>query len=497
MKKINKYIIFLIPLLIIIFGFFLYNYNMDNIEEFRPNLIIQGDIESPLTNNELNKLDKHEINYENTSLNVYNLSEIMKKAEPVSNDYDIVYTGTDGLKARISGKNINNSYLNFSKTNGWEVINKNHPSSSNVKLLESITVVSNDKNINDVVTIINSDKNIMKKTHGDLLSGTYKNLSVFEGASVKKIDKQKNEVEVFTTKKVIRIDDYIENENSKRTLIYNNKGEILKDNNGYIEFDNKAINYINPEKNIEFKNIKGVVLNAPVKSNKDAFYDSIYYLENNQKVLVILLDGFGYHQYQYCLENGITPYLGSLSKANKVLTSFKPVTNTGLAAILTGKDPAQNGVYNRDFKDLKTEDIFMKAKKLNKKSVYIEGNIKILNTTIEPNLNPDINKNDSTDDEVYNETIKQLDSNFDLIFAHFHGIDDAGHSYGPYGKKTIEVIKQTDQYLKEISSNWNGKIIITSDHGMHQVENYGDHGSLLYQDMFVPYLITEGGLTNE
>jgi hypothetical protein len=470
---------------------------MDNIEQFKPNIIIQGDIEFTLTKENLNDLDRRKIDYKDSSLKVYSLKEVISKAGPVSNNYDIIFKGTDGLKARISGENISNSYLNFSNTNGWEVINKNHPSSSNVKLLESITVVSNDKNINDIVTIINPEQNLMKKTHGDLLSGSFTELSVFEGASTKKIAGHDNEVEVYTSKKTIKVNDIVKNVNSERILIYNDKGEILKDNNGYIEFNNKNINYINPNKNIEFNNIKGVITNAPINSNKDAFYDTLYYLENNQRVLIVLLDGFGYHQYQYCLNNNITPYLGSIAKANQVLTSYKPVTNTGLAAVLTGKDPVQNGVYNRSFKELKSEDIFMKAKELNKKSVYIEGNIKILNTTIEPILNPDLNNNDNTDDEVFNEIMMQLNLNNDLIFAHFHGIDDAGHSYGPYGMKTMEVIKKTDQYLKEISNNWDGKIIITSDHGMHQVGNHGDHGNILYQDMIVPYVITEGSLINE
>ncbi|HMA59664.1 MAG TPA: hypothetical protein VKN64_05160, partial [Halanaerobiales bacterium] len=67
----------------------------------------------------------------------------------------------------------------------------------------------------------------------------------------------------------------------------------------------------------------------------------------------------------------------------------------------------------------------------------------------------------------------------------------------PFGDKTIDVIKKTDDYLKQLAQNWDGKIIITSDHGMHSTKEGRDHGSVLYQDMFVPYLITEGGNSNE
>jgi hypothetical protein len=37
-------------------------------------------------------------------------------------------------------------------------------------------------------------------------------------------------------------------------------------------------------------------------------------------------------------------------------------------------------------------------------------------------------------------------------------------------------------------------VIITSDHGMHSTDTGGYHGVFRYEDMIVPYIITEGGI---
>ena len=48
--------------------------------------------------------------------------------------------------------------------------------------------------------------------------------------------------------------------------------------------------------------------------------------------------------------------------------------------------------------------------------------------------------------------------------------------------------------MEEIIQQFKGKIIITADHGMHELLDYGDHGDFRYEDLFVPYIIVEGGL---
>ena len=58
----------------------------------------------------------------------------------------------------------------------------------------------------------------------------------------------------------------------------------------------------------------------------------------------------------------------------------------------------------------------------------------------------------------------------------------------------MERIKTTDSYIEQLASEWDGKIIITSDHGMHDTEEGGNHGEFMFEDMVVPYILTDGGL---
>jgi len=106
-------------------------------------------------------------------------------------------------------------------------------------------------------------------------------------------------------------------------------------------------------------------------------------------------------------------------------------------------------------------------------------------------LNTDENFNGTCDDEILERTLKCLGGEEKLIMVHFHGIDDAGHTFGDLQFGTMEAIKRTDGYIKDLISTWSGVVIITSDHGMHSTPQGGSHGSFLYQDMVVPYILID------
>ena len=105
----------------------------------------------------------------------------------------------------------------------------------------------------------------------------------------------------------------------------------------------------------------------------------------------------------------------------------------------------------------------------------------------------DSNGDGFTDDEVFISTLDAIDKDYNLIFAHFHGIDDSGHFFGDLSSETMEFIAIIDGYVEELATNWDGKVIITSDHGMHTTEDGGDHGQFRYTDMIVPYITFTGG----
>jgi len=107
----------------------------------------------------------------------------------------------------------------------------------------------------------------------------------------------------------------------------------------------------------------------------------------------------------------------------------------------------------------------------------------MIQTSLAPALSLD-------DAEVYANARKALEDGADLLFAHFHEIDDISHQYGPAARQTMKKIREVDGYVHSLAEGFGGRVIIAADHGQHGTEDgYGSHGEFLREDMVVPYLI--------
>jgi hypothetical protein len=263
-------------------------------------------------------------------------------------------------------------------------------------------------------------------------------------------------------------------------------------NTGILSVENNQINYIDNEKNILYEKVAGIIVDPPSLSIMDVYNDSINFITNNQKVLVIYVDGLSFEQYNYAISNNLTPFISTLPNALPALSVYKPVTNSGFAAMLTGQPPYKNGILDRSYREPQIETIFDYLSSIEKKSILIEGNINILSLNTDVILNIDTDKDGYTDNEVFNSAMNKM-HNIDFCLVHFHGLDDAGHTYGPFAEKTMAKLTEIDNYIETLVDNWTGKVIITSDHGMHKTEEGGNHGDFRYEDLIVPYLLTEGG----
>ncbi len=492
----------IVLLLILIFVAFLIGRHSTTISNeylgYIPPLQIVGDIEEPYTLWEFTKdFDMVTIKKDEKELKGVNLEDIILKSDPLGKNNDILLVGVDGLTSKIEAKNLEDSYIAFTQDNGWEAINHNHPISSNIKHLKEIVIISTDDNLNIGMNIIKSGENIENITVGELYSNISTFLPYFEGESKTEKDGKNYNTTVYTQRRIFKLKDILNDHSWDKALVMSKKGDIKYiDEKGYFEIGENYIDYVDKDGKGKVRNIRGVILDPPKTSIMDSYHDMVHYIDQ-EDVLFLYLDGFGYHQYEYALENDYIPFLSGIEKGEQALSVYQPVTNAGFAAMITGKSPAENGVYSRKQRELNVDSIFKHIEDEDKKAILIEGNIGILDTEIEPVLNIDKNKNGTTDDEVFNSALKAVKDDFNLVFVHFHGIDDAGHSYGDLSKETMEVIARTDEDIKELISRWKGKVIITSDHGMHSAADGGDHGEFRYEDMIVPYIILKGGLSSE
>lgn len=457
-----------------------------------PAFTVVGDVEKPLKVDTLEGFERIRLSYGQTEAEAARLKDIIEQSVPLQEDYRVLLVGEDGLTAEISGDSTADCNIVFSPGNAWEAINPKHPISSNIKRVKEIVVVSSEATFANGMGVISPTENIGYMTAGRLYAGVRLNLPVFEGKSSVENDGKTYGVRIYTQRRMVDLRATIEAKH-ENLLVMGRNGEYRRvKNDGYLEIRDNTIDYVYPDLKNRVADLAGIMVDPPGGSIMDAYYDTLHFLENGENVMHIILDGFGYHQYLYAMEAGHADFLASLPPANMATSVYSPVTNAGLAAMYTGKPPEENGVNSRKQKDMNTATVFDEARVTNKKCAMVEGDIKILNTSLEPMLNVDRNSSGIIDDEILETALECVDGGYNLLVVHFHGVDDSGHSYGDIHPSTMEAISRTDGYVRELVSRWKGKVIITADHGMHSTPEAGNHGEFCYEDLIVPYIITDG-----
>jgi hypothetical protein len=212
-----------------------------------------------------------------------------------------------------------------------------------------------------------------------------------------------------------------------------------------------------------------------------------------EQVLLLFLDGFGYVRYGESLENGLIPNLATLGEPQVAMTVYPPCTSVASAALLTGAPPDVNGVDRRGIRKTEEETLFDVVAAAGLDVVAVEGNALAFNLrSSQMQLSGDRDGNGSTDDNVLANALTVLDEGMpDLFYVHFHGIDDAGHTYGPGAPEEAATIREVDFAVGELLEALPADtlVIIFADHGMHGVQEegrLGNHEYLIERDMFIP-----------
>ncbi len=464
-------------------------------------LRLQGDVKSNISIDEIwLNLELEEVKLKDGYAKGIDIGEFINSNKKDNSEYDMYIVANDGFMVKLNGNTIDDTYICYTEDNGWCYISDKHPVNSSVKSIKEITVVNKQvgnstiisENSSEGFNIITDETNNYY-TKGELILKLNEEIVVHDGVSV--LEDMK--IDVMKQKKGIKISNLINEEISSYTVVGSDGSmKYQKADDGYIFLEDNKINYMNLEHKSIVRDCYGIIVNPPSGSVMDMYYDSTYFIENQEKTMVIVVDGFSYHQYEYMKENYPDIYLANIEEAQKVTTVYRPVTNAGLAAMLTGTTPDENGVLDRDNRQVLVPTIFDFCNENNVSNVAIEGEVGILD------LNTEVRLNISTDkdiDEIIYEDTKQIVENksHDYIWTHFHSVDNYGHSYGPYGEETIDQIKVIDGYIKDLISIWDGKVIILSDHGMHDYEEAGSHGAFRAEDMYAPYILTNGGLYEE
>ena len=306
----------------------------------------------------------------------------------------------------------------------------------------------------------------------------------------------------------INITDHLTVISSKGESVNFKKAEL---NNGRLKLGENGFLIIIEDKEIDF--VQGLALDIEYYSVDIAttIYQVLGFTDwvtegeeiefsNNtgfNKVILFHLDGFGWQFWENLSTLGIIDLNLNILFNKPGLTAYPPITNVATATMLSGFWPISTGITTRQNHILNVDTIFDVASRNNFTTEIIEGSVGFIdiNADYESWL-LDLNSSGSNDDEIFEKTIESLNnSRADVLFSHFHGIDDEGHSYGPNSIEWLSKVEQIFDYLNEIINYIDNEtlVIFTADHGMHisdDPEDYriGTHGECFWDDMIIPII---------
>ena len=221
----------------------------------------------------------------------------------------------------------------------------------------------------------------------------------------------------------------------------------------------------------------------------------VIYEAEAEHAVMILLDGTQYKKLSDMANAEDLSFLGEGIIIQKGLSVYPSISTSGSAAFLTSLPPLDNGVFGYGYRNTEATTLFDIAAQDGKSVIAIEGNSLPFNLrNAETTLSGDRDGNGFSDDNVYENAMDIIGTQMpDLLYIHFHEIDDMGHKYGPESDQYESAITRVDGYLAGIYNALpeSTLMIIFADHGMHTTNEGGNHGTLTADDLIIPMIFLE------
>lgn len=212
--------------------------------------------------------------------------------------------------------------------------------------------------------------------------------------------------------------------------------------------------------------------------------------------VMILLDGLQYEKLMQLIEAGKLSFFQQYQDSiKKGLTVYPSISTSASAALLTSAPPQVNGVFGYGYRSTETVTLFDLAAEAGLSVKAVEGDSLAFNLrNAETVLNGDRDGDGFSDDNVFENSLDVIQSGMpELMYIHFHNIDDLGHSFGPNSPEYAEAIIHVNDYLAEIYETLPSDTLIAifADHGMHTTKEGGNHGTLTADDLMIPVLFIQ------
>ena len=226
-----------------------------------------------------------------------------------------------------------------------------------------------------------------------------------------------------------------------------------------------------------------------VESSTPRFTCAIDPAFHTEHVIMVIIDGLGFYDFIERYQ-GLAANVTSIGNITGALTAAPSITNVAVTTILTGVPPSVHGITERARHRLRSPDIISLTRDGGLTSALIEGSIGFIDVSMINTVDDD--GDGYVDDEIRDAALDRIENN--LTVVHFHGVDDAGHTYGPDSDQFLRRVMEVDGYVGELMEATAARyddfaFIVVSDHGMHGTtdpvsgERSGEHGTFHYRDM--------------
>lgn len=247
-------------------------------------------------------------------------------------------------------------------------------------------------------------------------------------------------------------------------------------------------------------NIVVNVTEKPVYSSLDIEPSLLYALglggnatlitNKSDRIVLFYVDAFGYDRYQWAKNKGIINNITSLGEPQKIDCVYPSVSIVNSKTLVSGIPPdASRGDLRSYFPAGPT--ILQAASQHGLSAYWIDGKVSPVNLGDYIINRPDLNGNGYEADEVVTEALEKYDNHANLLFVHFKDTDSVLHASGPFSDESMAAIKFVDEQIGRMLRDFDPgtMVIIYSDHGGHKTIDGGNHGTLIPEDMFVPFIV--------
>jgi len=208
------------------------------------------------------------------------------------------------------------------------------------------------------------------------------------------------------------------------------------------------------------------------------------------KVLIISIDGLR----PDALLLAHTPNVKALAQRGaytwQAQTIFPPVTLPAHASMLSGYSLEAHGITWNDHEPARgviaAPTLFSAAHAAGLRTVMIVGKEKFEHLNAPGSVDVYVFAR-AGDQDVADQAIAQIQSGFDLLFAHFPNTDYFGHLNGWMSETQLKQLARTDEAVGRLLAALpaDTTVIVTADHGGHGLV----HGANIPEDMTIPWII--------